>query len=312
MKLHHLVLSSLVLSGIPLLVVDCEPTAYPDSGVCTLDTAAVVDCSASKPGDKSPTPAATLGLAGYLCTGTARPDATPNYADGVPKGVVCDDMGDFADKGHGYCCNKTAAHCAYDPVAECDDDTYSGYQCLGTRPDFMNPKVYCRQGVVNGDYISYCCRDKSLPTPVGGAPSGWCNRDTSLACTAGLDGWACAAGQWPTSEEYPNSGSRSDFYYSICSEFGPAAANGQLSICCFTPKLPPEGASCEGRRDVPNCGYGRFGFACLGPDKPSDYHTPMVCNEPGFAGTSEAGYPETLYCCDYDLTLAATAASTTP
>jgi hypothetical protein len=50
---------------------------------------------------------------------------------------------------------------------------------------------------------------------------------------------------------------------------------------------------------VPSCNpLTQFGFACYGRDKPSDELPPIVCNNPGFPGTSVQGYPATLSCCD--------------
>jgi len=301
MKTTKLTLTSLAALVVPLALVGCKTQDSTSDGTCTVDTSAVVDCSIKKLVG-SPVSATDAGLTAYLCTGTARPDENPRYLEGMPKGTVCADEGDFADVGRGYCCTQKVADCAFDPVAICPDDTYSGYQCHGTRPDFLNPKVYCREGWIDGDHTNYCCRDSSLPKP--DSTSAWCQMKIvkGITCGPGLVAWQCPETERPVSENIPQNGSRSDFYAPMCSAMA-AAASSVINYCCFTPKPLPVGASCEERIDTPNCAFGRFGFACYGADKPSDYH-PMVCDA-GFAGTSDGGYQATLYCCDYDLSLPA-------
>lgn len=300
----------LTISGIVSIVVSaaigCRTDDVVEDGSCTLDTASIVDCSVKRLVGE-PFPAESIGIKSYLCSGSARPDGEPTYVDGAPQGLVCDDKGDVSGQGRGYCCNDVISTCAYDPSAECPDETYSGYNCLGIRPDFLNPLLYCREGVHSGGYINFCCRDKEAPKPDGVTPS-FCQPKVvaGVVCASGLAAWQCPETDTPKSEEIPQNGSRSDFYAPMCSAMGPVE-NKVVNYCCFTPKLPPVGASCEARTGVPGCGYGRFGFACFGVDKPSDYHTPMICNEPSMEGTSEVGYPATLYCCDYDLQLALSA-----
>lgn len=325
MKLAKNLIPVLLFATVASAYTACKPDEPASVGKCKLAPADVLDCSVTRTTDKAVVTAADAGLEGYFCTGTARPDANPRYYDGMPMGTVCDDMGYVEGQGQGYCCTTVEDRCAYNPVAECDDETYSGYECRGNRPDFMNALVYCREGIHDGDYISYCCRDYDLPKPQQGTAAGFCDKDVGKIvnpdptktgyvqanCAVGLDNWGCVEGQLPTSESLAKNGSRSDYYAPICTIAGPVL-NTIQPYCCFTPKLTPVGASCEGMFGVPGCGDGRFGFACYGTDKPSDYHTPMICNDPGVPGTSAAGYPATLYCCDYDMTLAAAAVTATP
>lgn len=303
MKAKHFISTGVALLAVSSVFTGCRSEEYPDIGSCVVDSSAVVDCSVKKlVGD--PVPAEVARLTGYLCSGTARPDAeSATYIDGAPQGIVCDDMGDIEGQGRGYCCNSDVGHCAYNPVADCPDETYTGYRCHGNRPDFLNSKIYCREGVFEGDVTSYCCRDYGLPKP--DTSPAWCQQKAAagVTCGAGLAAWQCPETDRPTSEHVPQNGSRSDFYAPVCS-VAAAPANAVVNYCCFTPRLPPKGASCEGVKTMEGCAYGRFGFACLGTDKPSDYH-PMLCNDPGVKGISDAGYPATLYCCDYDMTLPA-------
>jgi hypothetical protein len=58
-----------------------------------------------------------IGLVGYSCTGTARPDDHASYVEGTPGGVLCANKG-AADAGsQTYCCTDFGTPCAYNPVA---------------------------------------------------------------------------------------------------------------------------------------------------------------------------------------------------
>src|SRR5207302_2150564 len=68
-----------------LLLAACTTTSEPQNGTCTVDQAITTDCNGTADGGAS----RDLGLTGYTCTGTARPDQTPSYAGGVPHGIIC-------------------------------------------------------------------------------------------------------------------------------------------------------------------------------------------------------------------------------
>jgi hypothetical protein len=243
----------------------------PDAGNCAL-------------GDAS---AESLGLVAYACTGTARPDESPTYIDGVPQGFVCANQGP-----HSYCCSAQATSCAYDPVAICAPNTY-GYRCQGAdRPEALNAAVYCNQGVREGDLIKYCCS--------GTEPIADCIQSDSVKCSARLMGWTCPLGSTPTSQDLGANKSRADLYYQLCPVPTPADNPKYDNFCCYTPGLAPVGGSCVQDIGVPDCQPGRFGFACYGPDTPEeDYKPRMHCPDPGFPGLSAERYPATLYCCDF-------------
>jgi len=284
--------------ALPLLMCGLVASACTDNeavpnGTCVVSSA-VVDCAV---GGMSPE---SLGLVAYSCTGTARPDESPIYIDGVPQGLVCASQPAGASDGsQGYCCSAQTTSCAYDPVAACDPDTY-GYQCRGAdRPEALNAAVFCNQGVRDGDLIKYCCS--------GSKPTAACVQSDSLKCSASLMGWTCPVGNIPTSQDLGANKSRADLYYQFCPVPTPAANPSYNTFCCYTPGLAPLGGTCVQDMDVPDCQPGRFGIACYGADTPEDDFPPLHCpswlvagvSRPWVSGVSAEGYPATLYCCDF-------------
>src|SRR5689334_2098088 len=87
-----------------------EPIAV--SGACAVDPNPELGCGSTPDG----TVDEALGLVGYSCTGSARPDQDPTYLEGVPSGLVCADRGPVGPEGkQGYCCTAVATPCAYNP-----------------------------------------------------------------------------------------------------------------------------------------------------------------------------------------------------
>jgi len=237
--------------------------------------------------------AASLDLVAYSCTGTARPDDSPTYIDGVPQGLVCANQGTVASDGtQGYCCSLAITSCAYNPIAICDADTY-GYQCRGAdRPEALNAAIHCNQGVTEDDLINYCC--SGVQRELG------CVQSDSLGCSPRLMGWTCPAGNEPTAQDLGANKSHADLYSQLCPVPSPAANPNYTTFCCYTPGLVPVGGTCVQNMGVPGCQSGRFGFSCYGPDTPEmDFAPRMHCPDPGFPGVSAEGYPATLYCCDF-------------
>ena len=263
----------------------CSSDLSLKSGTCTRDPA--LDCGVAVAGQ----PSADVGLVGYTCTGSERPDEDARYAEGVPKGLVC------ATRGSGgatqsYCCSPAPTPCAYNPVAACDDAGSYGYQCRGSsRPEALNPAITCGNGVEQGDYIDYCC--------TGEPQQSGCLQLNSVGCEERLTGFACTGDSLPKGEELGASESRADYYRLLC-PMPTLSPSGKLnSYCCFMPSLIPAGGSCVQDVHVPGCAAGRFGFACYGADTPAQDYPPMNCPSPGFPGTSDEGYPATLHCCDF-------------
>lgn len=261
-----------------LLVSACTSAAPPRDGDCVADDGDKLQC-----GDE---------YAGFYCTGSERPDAAPKYLEGVPEGIVCSDHGEPDDGGaRGYCCTKRTTSCAFNPVALCDEGSY-GFQCRGAdRPDSLNAALSCGNGVIDGDYLDFCCT--GTPQDPG------CLQTDAVGCSSRLMGFTCHGDNLPRGEQLGASKSRADFYRLLCSAPMPAGNPEYNNYCCFTPAPLPAGGSCVQSTKVPGCDPGRFGFACYGPEGPEADYAPMRCPEPGVPGVSAEGYPATLYCCDF-------------
>jgi hypothetical protein len=260
------------------MVSACDGSAPPRTGECTPEDAGALAC-----GDE---------YAGFSCTGSARPDDAPEYLEGVPEGTVCADRGEPNDHGaRGYCCTRRTTSCAFNPVALCDEGSY-GFQCRGSnRPDSLNAALSCGNGVIDADYLDYCC---------AGAPQQpGCLQTDAVGCSSRLLGFTCRGAELPRGEQLGASKSRADYYRLLCSAPTPAGNPEYNNYCCFTPAPLPKGGSCVQHTKVPGCDAGRFGFACYGPERPEDDYAPVHCPEPGVRGVSAEGYPATLYCCDF-------------
>jgi hypothetical protein len=268
----------------------CSKDSVAVSGSCIVEQNPALGCDGPVGGASGH----TLGLVGYSCTGAARPDDSPTYAEGIPQGVVCADRPALAGapaETRNYCCTAATSDCAFNPAAICDSSTF-GFQCRGAnRPESLNPQLTCGQGVRQADYINYCC--SGTPQPDG------CLQSDSISCSPQLMGFSCMSGHLPKAEQLGASKSRADYYYMLCATPTPAANPQYSNYCCFAPALVPDGGSCVQHTAVPGCQPGRFGFACYGRDTPEEDYLPMRCPQAGVPGLSAQGYPATLYCCDF-------------
>ncbi|HEY4157600.1 MAG TPA: hypothetical protein VGM29_05865 [Polyangiaceae bacterium] len=281
----RLFVSLLLASGIGAGA--CSTQSSSSHGVCVVSADSALGCNGVPDPDGGATP--NLGLVGYSCTGSARPDEAPTYADGVPQGVVCADRGALADGTQGYCCSEALTPCALNPVAICDAPNY-GYQCRGSqRPEAFVSDLECGQGIYEGDLIDYCC--SGFPQTDG------CTQTDSAGCSDNMMGFICTAGNMPKAEQLGANQSRADVYRLLCSV--PTILPSAQSYCCYTPALPPVGGTCVPDSLVPGCAAGRFGIACYGPDTPGQDYPGMACPDPGVAGRDAEGYLATLYCCDF-------------
>jgi hypothetical protein len=279
------------------LLTACTTTSEPMlGGTCAVDDGLTANCNLTPDGG-----AASLGLVGYACTGTGeRPDLEQaQYVQGVPQGVICADETPLPDGGvpsgpQNYCCTGARTPCVYNPVATCGTGTY-GYECQDiNRPESYNPDIVCGQGVPGPKYVEYCCAGISLPPG--------CTEFDGLGCAAGLIGWNCPttpAGIVPKGQDLAANKSRADQYYLVCSVPTLSPSGKVNNFCCYPPAAVPPGGACVQDTTVPGCASGRFGFSCYGEETPSDDFPPMNCPDPGVPGTSAAGFPATLYCCDY-------------
>jgi hypothetical protein len=290
---NHLPWLALVASLSLLVAGSCGEDLAPANGACAPDPSANV-CDVTVDGGP-----ADIGLVGYSCTGSARPDDDGSYIQGIPGGLLCANRGAPDGGSQEYCCTSSSTPCVYDPVAPCGPSAY-GYQCRGSiRPESFNPAITCGNGFYEGSLIDYCCSG----TPA--SPSTTCLQSDSAMlpdggpCPPELLGWVCPDQALPESSELGVSKSRADVYYLLCPTPTPAATKGYSYYCCYVPARPPVGASCVEDTAVPGCAPGRFGFACYGPDTPEDDYPPMSCPAPGVPGGSAEGYSATLYCCDF-------------
>ena len=239
-----------------------------------------------------------LGLVGYSCEGTDRPDQFGKYIHGIPFGQICATQTNAGE----YCCTpeEDLANCAYNPTAVCPkdgDEDSTGYQCWGpNRPEVNHPGLTCGNGIREGNWVNYCCHTK--PRPIG------CTQAKgAFDCTGGLIGWVCPEGYRPRGEDFGANESRADYYYFVCSVPTPAPNPLYSTYCCFTPSPKLPGASCIYNPGItkwdPDCGAKKFGFACYGRDRPQDNYLPIKCPKAPVDGISDDGYPAKLYCCDY-------------
>lgn len=229
-------------------------------------------------------------LVAYACAGGARPDEAPRYVDGVPEGFVCADATTGDGGAPTWCCTPAPTTCAFNPVASCGPGFY-GFECRGAnRPEALNPRLACGQGVRRDALIDYCC--------AGAAQTPGCVQSDSVMCSTRLMGWTCMGDSLPRGEELGANRSRADSYALLCPVPTPAANAAYSNYCCLPPAPTPAGASCVQDTKVPGCTPGRFGFACYGADTPPDDYPPMRCPEPPVAGVSAQGYAARLYCCD--------------
>ena len=269
-----------------LALASCSSSIQAPDGVCITDAA--VDCNVSF-AQVGAAPQ-SVGLVGYSCTGSTRPDGDPRYQEGVPVGKVCAARGPTADGKQKYCCSPQATSCAFDPVSNCKSG--DGFQCRGaSRPEALNPALKCGNGVYQDQYINYCCS--------GQAPPPECIQVNTIGCSERLTGWSCPGTDLPKGEQLGASESRADFYQPLCPTPTPSANVTRFNYCCYMPALLPPGGSCVQHTTVPGCAAGRFGFACYGPETPDQDYEPMSCPDKGVRGLSAEGYPATLYCCDF-------------
>jgi hypothetical protein len=285
-----------------------DPTRIP--GSCEVSSAVVCGASAVLAGDKDAgVTDEQLGLVGYSCNGELRPDDKGTMISGVPYGQICADMtpvppdGQPAPTARDYCCTPESdpSNCVLDRSRTSDCPEGYAYQCYGpNRPEVNNPAVTCGNGLREGDYIRYCC--SHAPRPAGCVQA-----KGATTCMGGLIGWVCPTTPMefrPRGEDFGANESRADYYYFVC-DVPTRAPNGRDNVyCCFSPSPVLPGGSCVyspgSAPNIPNCGAGRFAFACYGRDRPDqDYYPRINCKEPPISGKSDTGYDAQLFCCDY-------------
>jgi hypothetical protein len=267
----------------------CWPERDGADGTCVIEPRSVVDCRVTGYTDELQTP----DLVGYSCTGSERPDIDAITDEGVPEGLLCADKGPLdGSDDETYCCTEELTTCAYDPVAECDPDTH-GFQCWGNnRPESLNPSIKCTNGTQENDgLVKYCCSGRLEPSK--------CEESAVAGCGDRLKGFLCEGEGRPRGEDLRQNQSRADYYYPTCTIPKQAPNPAYYTYCCYMPAKVQLGGTCINQVNVPGCEPGRWGFACYGPDHPSDNFAPMECPDPGFPGRTSEGWEATLYCCDF-------------
>ena len=152
----------------------CGSNAPVGAGQCVADAQLALQCGSSSDAGSEP------GYAGFACMGGARPDSDPAYMEGVPRGIVCAEVGaKDASGAQAYCCSARETACAFDPAGICEEDSY-GFQCLGAnRPDALNAALHCGNGVEEAALVNYCC--SATPLEPG------CIQSDSVTCSPRLN-----------------------------------------------------------------------------------------------------------------------------
>src|SRR5438477_2681050 len=94
----------------------CKVEQPASHGECTMNAALSCDTAILA---GNPDAGVSLGLVGYSCTGSARPDEGAKYVAGIPYGMICSDESLNADGSTNYCCTPPDApvSCALDPTS---------------------------------------------------------------------------------------------------------------------------------------------------------------------------------------------------
>jgi hypothetical protein len=266
----------------------CWPDVPQSEGSCAVVPGSALDCRVAGYDEDE---LLDIGLVGYSCRGSARPDSDAHIIDGLPQGLLCADKGELEDSGEqGYCCTEEDVACAYDPKGDCREGE-SGYECWSNnRPESLNPALQCTNATEERGRTHYCCTGQPKPTA--------CQESEAAGCSSRLLGFLCEGDEVPRGENLGANRSRADYFYPTCT-IGRTAPNPEIkTFCCYMHLPIPQGGTCHPQPVVKGCEEGRFGFACYGPDHPEDNFPPMSCPDPGRAGVSVEGYEATLYCCD--------------
>jgi len=106
-----------------------------------------------------------------------------------------------------------------------------------------------------------------------------CAPDSTVNCSGGGTGYACAVGDTPETTDQSLS----------CTT--PTVSGGVDDYCCF----PPIGddTTCAPDDDVPGCPSAEYGFQCSSGDDPEEYDSTLSCSAPAPDGVHDD------YCCSY-------------
>jgi hypothetical protein len=216
----------------------------------------------------------TGGGDGFSCASGDNPEAEdPTYSCSTP-------VTDPTTGGDDYCCISFtvggSSTCTADDglTTVCPDPDSYGYVCdSGDDPTTLDASLNCSMGVADADGVhdDFCCTltggTSSSSSSSGGAPPSGCTADSTLGCTTGADGYACAIGDNPETEDPTLS----------CST--PALASGEDDYCCYS------GFTGDSTTCAPDDGLTQacpdptsYGYICASGDDPTSYDSSLNCS----------------------------------
>ena len=177
-----------------------------------------------------------------------------------------------------YCCYQgftgSTTTCYPDDslTAACPDPTSYGYVCAaGDDPTTYDGSLNCSTPTPDGPNDDFCC---TYGGGGGGSSSGvvvptGCTLDNTLGCVGGADGYACAIGSNPETEDPSLS----------CST--PALASGEDDYCCYS-GFTGSSTTCYADDSLTSAcpDPTSYGYVCAAGDDPTSYDATLVCSTP--------------------------------
>ena len=226
---------------------------------------------------------------GFSCAAGDNPEVIdPTYSCSTP-------VTDPATGDDTYCCisfSGTSSTCAADDslTSVCPDPTSYGYVCAsGDDPTTLDPSLNCSAAVPDADGVhdDFCCTltggSSSGSGSGGGLPTG-CTADDTLGCTTGAQGYACAIGDNPETEDPSLS----------CST--PALAAGEDDYCCYT-GFTGSSTTCYADDSLTSVcpDPTSYGYVCAAGDDPTSYDASLNCS----AAVPDADGVHDDFCCTF-------------
>jgi len=251
----------------------------PDPTGCTTDD--TLDCSG--------------GGTGFACaTGDNPENEDPTYDCSTPQSNAGEDD---------FCCftgfTGSSSSCVSDDdlTSVCPDPDSYGFQCdSGDDPSTLDPSIdQCSTATPDADGVhdDFCCTfagsgsSSSGGSSSGGPPSG-CTADSTLDCSGGGDGYACATGDNPEAEDDTLS----------CST--PQSSDGEDDFCCFSePSGDFSSSTCVADDDITSVcpDADSYGYQCVSGDDPSTLDSSLTnCS----TATPDADGVHDDFCCTYN------------
>jgi hypothetical protein len=192
-----------------------------------------------------------------------------------------------------YCCftdpGFPANTCTPDDqlTTACPDPTSYGFVCpAADDPSNYDANLNCSSPTPDGANDDFCCTyldngGSSSSGSGGGLPAG-CTLDNSLGCTTGADGYACAIGDNPETEDPTLS----------CST--PALAAGEDDYCCYAGFTGSQSTCYADDSLTSACpDPTSYGYVCAANDNPMTYDSSLTCSTPTPDGANDD------FCCTF-------------